>query len=72
MKVVQDLGILIFEMFSERFDPAAPPSREISARYANPSNLKQSCLVMTSDNHSWFPQHSQNLSVFNFKINVER
>ena len=33
MEVVQDLRILIFELYSERFDPAPPPSRENSARY---------------------------------------
>ena len=31
LKVVQDLRIMIFEMYSERFDPAPPPSRENSA-----------------------------------------
>ena len=36
MKVVQDLRILFFEMYSERFDLAPPPSRENSARF--PSN----------------------------------
>ena len=34
---------LIFEMHSERFDPAPPPSREISAcfPYAIPSKLEE-------------------------------
>ena len=36
MKVVQDLRILFFEMYSERFDPAPPPSRENSDPYINP------------------------------------